>query len=332
MVSATVGSGTSTGWNLRSSALSFSTYFLYSSIVVAPITCKSPRDNAGFMMFDASMAPPPPSPPAPTMVWISSIMRMMLPSDATHSLIMLFNRSSNSPRNFVPDSSPPRSKRTMRLPRSISGTSPVAMRNAKPSAIAVLPTPGSPIKTGLFFWRRARIWMARSISSSRPTSGSTSPLDAISVRSLPNSSKVLPGFFDWLRSSLEVSSPLCLAKVSLNSFVIVAVASWTSTFNSSRSAITPGSLLLKAARRMCDGSIGDAFMFLASSMPAFRAALASAVNGSSVPFWEPLCPTTLSTAVRTERKSALKAFICLAPMLEPSATIPTTIISVLTCG
>ena len=35
---------------------------------------------------------------------------------------------------------------------------------ARPSTIAVLPTPGSPIRTGLFFLRRARIWMTRSIS------------------------------------------------------------------------------------------------------------------------------------------------------------------------
>ena len=30
--------------------------------------------------------------------------------------------------------------------------------------MAVLPTPGSPISTGLFLVRRARIWMTRSIS------------------------------------------------------------------------------------------------------------------------------------------------------------------------
>ncbi len=36
----------------------------------------------------------------------------------------------------------------------LSGTSPLTMRSAKPSTIAVLPTPGSPIKTGLFLVRR----------------------------------------------------------------------------------------------------------------------------------------------------------------------------------
>ena len=55
-----------------------------------------------------------------------------------------------------------------RLPFSPSGTSPATMRWARPSAIAVLPTPGSPISTGLFFVRRERTWITRRISSSRP--------------------------------------------------------------------------------------------------------------------------------------------------------------------
>ena len=41
----------------------------------------------------------------------------------------------------------------------VSGTSPLTMRCARPSTIAVLPTPGSPISTGLFLVRRCRIWM-----------------------------------------------------------------------------------------------------------------------------------------------------------------------------
>ena len=64
-----------------------------------------------------------------------------------------------------------------------SGTSPLAMRSARPSAIAVLPTPGSPISTGLFLVRRASTWMVRRISSSRPMTGSSLPSRAASVRS-----------------------------------------------------------------------------------------------------------------------------------------------------
>ena len=59
------------------------------------------------------------------------------------------------------------------------------MRRASPSTIAVLPTPGSPMSTGLFFVRRDSTWMTRRISSSRPMTGSSLPLRAASVRSRP---------------------------------------------------------------------------------------------------------------------------------------------------
>ena len=73
-----------------------------------------------------------------------------------------------------------------RFPFSDSGTSPATMRCASPSTIAVLPTPGSPIRTGLFFVRRESTWITRRISSSRPMTGSSFPLSAASVRSRPN--------------------------------------------------------------------------------------------------------------------------------------------------
>ena len=62
-----------------------------------------------------------------------------------------------------------------RLSLSESGTSPATMRCARPSTMAVLPTPGSPISTGLFLVRRCRTWIARRISSSRPMTGSSLP-------------------------------------------------------------------------------------------------------------------------------------------------------------
>ena len=73
----------------------------------------------------------------------------------------------------------------IRLFFSVSGTSPRTTRRASPSTIAVLPTPGSPMRTGLFFVRRARIWMARRISSSRPITGSILSSAARAVRSRP---------------------------------------------------------------------------------------------------------------------------------------------------
>ncbi len=78
MVSSTVGSSTSTFWKRRSSAASFSMYLRYSSSVVAPTQCSSPRASAGLSMLPASMAPS--ALPAPTMVCSSSMNRMIWPS------------------------------------------------------------------------------------------------------------------------------------------------------------------------------------------------------------------------------------------------------------
>ena len=66
--------------------------------------------------------------------------------------------------------------------RSDSGTSPFTIRWARPSTIAVLPTPGSPISTGLFLVRRESTCITRRTSSSRPMTGSSFPFRASSVR------------------------------------------------------------------------------------------------------------------------------------------------------
>ena len=75
-----------------------------------------------------------------------------------------------------------------RRSRSDSGMSPDTIRWARPSTIAVLPTPGSPISTGLFLVRRERTWITRRISSSRPITGSSLPSSAACVRSRPKRS------------------------------------------------------------------------------------------------------------------------------------------------
>jgi len=64
---------------------------------------------------------------------------------------------------------------TTLLSSKISGTSRLIILCAKPSAIAVLPTPGSPIKIGLFFVRRPKIWITLSISFDLPITGSIFP-------------------------------------------------------------------------------------------------------------------------------------------------------------
>ena len=72
-----------------------------------------------------------------------------MPSAALISLSTALSRSSNSPRYFAPATSAPRSSASSDLSLSDSGTSPLTMRSARPSAMAVLPTPGSPISTGI---------------------------------------------------------------------------------------------------------------------------------------------------------------------------------------
>ena len=62
---------------------------------------------------------------------------------------------------LVPATRLVRSSRKISLSCSPAGTCPLAMRSAMPSAMAVLPTPASPMRQGLFFWRRLRIWMVR---------------------------------------------------------------------------------------------------------------------------------------------------------------------------
>ena len=83
----------------RSSAESRSRYLRYSSSVVAPIVCSSPRASAGLRIEAASIAPS--AAPAPTRLWSSSMKRMMSPRWVI-SFITFFSRSSNSPRYFEP--------------------------------------------------------------------------------------------------------------------------------------------------------------------------------------------------------------------------------------
>mmetsp|Transcript_33861 Transcript_33861/g.107501 ORF Transcript_33861/g.107501 Transcript_33861/m.107501 type:complete len:420 (-) Transcript_33861:46-1305(-) len=153
----------------------------YSSRVVAPMHRSSPRESMGLRRFPASMEPP--VAPAPTMVWISSMKRTTPPSLSVTSLTTALRRSSNSPRNFAPAMSAPMSRDIRRRPCREVGTSPATMRCASPSTTAVLPTPGSPMSTGLFLERRDKICTARRISSSRPITGSSFPSRACWVRS-----------------------------------------------------------------------------------------------------------------------------------------------------
>ena len=133
-------------------------YFLYSDHVVAATVRSSPRASAGFKRFAAS--PVPCEPPAPIKVWASSMNIIMGCVLACTSSITVFKRFSNSPFILAPADKAPISKASKRTPFSGGGTSSSAIRPARPSTTAVLPTPASPVRIGLF----CRLRISTSIS------------------------------------------------------------------------------------------------------------------------------------------------------------------------
>ena len=139
-------------------------------------------------MLPASMAPS--VLPAPTMVCNSSMNRMICPSLAFTSSNTAFRRSSNSPLYLAPATRAPISRANSFLSFSPWGTSPRTIRCARPSTTAVLPTPGSPIRTGLFLVFRDRIRITFRISASRPMTGSNFWSRAFSTRSCPYLARV----------------------------------------------------------------------------------------------------------------------------------------------
>ena len=182
-----LGSSTFTVWKRRVRAASFSKYFLYSAQVVAAIVRSSPRASAGFSRLAASFCPA--APPAPISVCASSMNRMIGLGLALVSSITDFRRFSNSPFTPAPACSRPRSSVRRVTSRSAGGTSPAAMRSARPSTTAVLPTPASPVRIGLFCRRRVRMSTIWRISKSRPRIGSILPALACAVRSMVNWSR-----------------------------------------------------------------------------------------------------------------------------------------------
>ena len=106
-------------------------------------------------------------------------------------------RSSKSPRYLVPATIAGKSRVMIRLSARASGTRPSTMRCASPSTTAVLPTPASPIRQGLFLERLERICNSRSVSCSRPMTGSSRPCRASSVSSRPKRSSITLRVCRW---------------------------------------------------------------------------------------------------------------------------------------
>ena len=253
IVSSTVGSFTITGWNLLSKALSFSIYCLYSSNVVAPIQWSSPLASIGFNILPASIAPS--VFPAPTIVWSSSINNIMFPSLFFTSSRTAFNLSSNSPLYLAPATRAPKSRANIFLSFSPSGTSPRTIRCANPSTAAVLPTPGSPINTGLFFVLRESILITFLISLSRPITGSSFWFLALSTKSCPyldKASYVLSGLSD-----VTFTLPLTVSNASRNLSLLIPYS-----LNSSATSLLGLSI---NERKICSTDTYSSPILLASS-------------------------------------------------------------------
>ena len=126
------------------------------------------------------------------------------------SAITDFKRFSNSPLTLAPACNKPKSRLRTATSLNGSGTSPDAIRRAKPSTTAVLPTPASPVNIGLFWRRRIRISIICLISSSRPRTASIFPCLAASVKLTVNLSRegVLLGVAGPLENEVSPTSTL----------------------------------------------------------------------------------------------------------------------------
>ena len=230
-VCSTVGSTTSTFWKRRDKAASFSKMPRYSVKVVAPMHLSWPLDKAGLSKLDASKVPPEAA-PAPIKVWISSMNSTALGLSLSDFNTPL-SRCSKSPRYLVPANKAPMSSEYTCESAKISGTSFCVMRQARPSAIAVLPTPASPTSKGLFLRRRQRICMTRSTSYSRPINGS-----------------ILPSLAIWFRFCVNCSSGEVFSDLSVFSSASGALFSLLFTGSCGSDFLMPWAMKLTTSKRV----------------------------------------------------------------------------------
>ena len=166
-----------------------------------------------------------------------------------------------------------------RLFFKVSGTSPLTMRCAKPSTMAVLPTPGSPISTGLFLVRRCKICITRRISSSRPITGSSLPAPARSVRSV---------VYFFKASRAPSASGLCTPSPPRTALIACSSAGRTAPLCFNKRPVSPLSCV-NASKNISDAT---------NWSPRFCASLSvtlSKLLRSRDTFTSPLVPSTLGS-------------------------------------
>ena len=175
------------------SARSFSKCLRYSSQVVLATTLMLPLLRAGFIMLERSLALLP-ADPAPEIMCASSMNKTVLPFLLSPFRTIL-KRSSKSPRYLLPANIALISKLNTLYSFKKSGTAPLTILKASPSAIAVLPTPGSPTRITLFLLRRPSASAIFSNSSIRPITGSILFLATCSFKLVVNAASALSA---WL--------------------------------------------------------------------------------------------------------------------------------------
>ena len=168
---------------------------------------------------------------------------------------------SNSPLRPVPANTLDIFSENIILSFRKSTTSPWAIFRASPSTTADLPTPGSPIRIGLFFILLVRISDNLSTSSSIPITGSILPSLALLVRSIPY---------------LSMRSPIFSLNRSLVSTSFSLFTRYSSHFSCLRPTFSRICLLVvfsrsKKARNRWLVVIFSAYLFLAFSLASSKA-------------------------------------------------------------
>ena len=174
-----------------------------------------------------------------------------------------------------------------------SGTSPPTMRCASPSTMAVLPTPGSPIRTGLFLVLRERMRITRRISASRPMTGSSLPARASATTSTPYFSRAsyrASGSSEVTRWLPRTAARACRKR----SRVTPAAAK-------ARAAPLPPPSPIRARAR-CSTETNSSFSRAASASAAARASERPRAMCGSVP--PPETRGALSSSVRCRERSS----------------------------
>ena len=152
------------------------------------MTLITPLPNAFLSILAMSLLPPLVA-PAPFIMCASSINNIHLPFFSSAPSTFL-RRSSKSPRYLLPANNALISKLYTSCSLINSGTLPSTILRASPSAIAVLPTPGSPIIITLDLILRANTNCISSISFSRPITGSIFLPLALVVRLVQNCTNI----------------------------------------------------------------------------------------------------------------------------------------------